>query len=139
MAIKRFLRRAQWDGERAREMESYLEMETADNVARGMPEEQARFAARRKFGNPTVVRGEIYRMNSLAFVDSLWQDLRYAIRLLRKTPAFAAVAILSLALGIGANTAVFSLVHTVLLRPLPYAEPDRIAVVGERSLNNGSS
>jgi predicted permease len=113
------LRRSQWDRERARELESYIQIETDDNIARGMPAGEARRAAYRKLGNPTLVREEIYRMNTLGFLETIWQDLRYGARLLRLNPAFTIVAILSLSLGVGANTAIFQLIDAVRLRPLP--------------------
>src|SRR3954463_12954279 len=129
MRIRRFLRRAQWDEERAREIDSYLAEEIADNLARGMSPDQARTAAHRKLGNATRIREEIYTMNSLGFVETLWQDLRYGVRLLRRNPTFAVVAILTLALGTGANTAIFQLVNAVRLRTLPVERPEELVEV----------
>lgn len=137
MGWRRYFRRARWDEERARELQNYLEVETADNIARGMTPEEARYAARRKLGNPTSIREEIYRMNSLNLLESLWQDLRCSFRMMRKNPGFSLIAILTLALGIGANTAIFSVIHAVLLSPLPYNDPGRIMVVVERNLGKG--
>src|SRR5262245_15304752 len=119
-------RRRWWDEERSREIEAYLEMEIADNIARGMHPADAAAAARRKFGNPTLIREEIHRMNSMNRLESVWQDLRYGARLLRLSPAFTAVAVLSLALGIGANTAIFQLLDAVRLRSLPIDRPHEI-------------
>ncbi len=127
--IRRFLRRESWDAERAREIESYLEIEAAENMARGMTAADAWFAARKKFGNTTIVREEIYHMNSLGILETLWSDLRYAARLLRLNPGFAAAAILSLALGIGANTAIFQLLDAVRLRTLPVKNPEELVQV----------
>jgi putative ABC transport system permease protein len=123
MGWMRFLRRRQWDAERQRELEAYLAIETDENVARGLTPEAAAQAAQRKLGNRTRVLEEIHDMNSIALLDTLWQDLRYAIRVLRLNPGFAAVAVLSLGLGIGANTAIFQLIDAVRLRTLPVADP----------------
>ena len=129
MGWGRFFRRGQWDDERARELESHLAIETDDNVARGMSPDEARFAAHRKLGNLTSTRETIYEMNTITLIETLWQDLRYAARLLRRTPAFAVVAILSLALGTGANTAIFQLVNAIRLRTLPVANPQELAQI----------
>src|SRR5688572_33241918 len=98
----KFFRRARRDEDAAREIASYIAIETDDNIARGMPPQAAHDAAVRKFGNATRVREEIYWMNSLGPLDTLWQDLKFAGRLLNRDKGFAAAAVLSLALGIGA-------------------------------------
>ncbi len=137
MGFTRFFRRRYWDEERARELDSYLAEEIADNLARGMPLDAARTAAYRKLGNPTRIREEIYTMNSIGFVETIWQDLRYGARLLRRNPTFAIVAILTLALGTGANTAIFQLVDAIRLRTLPVEHPQQLAEVRIVKAPNG--
>jgi hypothetical protein len=137
MGITRFLRRRRWDEERARELAAYLAQEIDDNLARGMTLDQARTAAHLKLGNTTRIREEIYTMNSLGFVETLWQDLRYGARLLRRNPTFALVAILTLALGTGANTAIFQLVDAIRLRTLPVSHPEELAEVRIVKAPNG--
>ena len=135
MSWTRFFRRDGWDDERAKELEAHLAIEADENVARGMTPAAARDAARRKLGNTTVIREEIYQMNTITWLDSAWRDLRHGARLLRLNPSFAIVAILSLALGVGANTAIFQLLDAVRLRALPVHEPDRLVEV--RIANTG--
>ena len=129
MGWTRFFRRAQWDRERLAEIESYLAQETDDNLARGMPPREASAAARRKLGNPTLIREEIYRMNTMTFVDTLARDVRHGLRALRHNPTFTAVAVVTLAIGIGANTAVFTVINSVLLKPLHYPKAEQLVAL----------
>ena len=129
MSVTRFFRRSRWDDERRRELEAHIALETDDNIARGYSPEDARALAMRKLGNAALVREEIYQMNTIGWIESVWQDLRYGARVLRRSPGFAAVALLSLALGIGANAAIFQLLDVVRLRTLPLHHPDQIVEV----------
>jgi putative ABC transport system permease protein len=129
MKWRRFFRREQADAEQRQELESYLEITTEEYIALGMEPSAARRAASRKLGNITLIREEVYRMNTVGFLDSLGRELRYAFRSLRHHPAFAVTAVATLAIGIGANTAIFSVVNGVLLKPLPYPEADRLVSV----------
>ena len=126
----RFVHRARWDARRAEELSDYLAREIDDNIARGMSPDAAAHAAHRKLGNATLIREEIYEMNTLRFMDTIGQDLRYGFRLLRRNPTFAIVAILTLALGTGANAAIFQLVNSVRLRVLPVDRPQDLVSIG---------
>ncbi len=132
MGWRRFFHRARRDVELARDIQFHLDAETEDNIARGMSADAARERARRKFGNTTLIREEVHRMNGLPFFETLWQDALYGLRQLRRSAGFTAVTTITLALGIGATTAIFSVVNMVLLRPLPYRDAGRLAWVTER-------
>src|SRR5262249_31354800 len=137
MSLSRFFRRGRWDAERSLELEAHIRIETDDNLARGMSPQDARSAALRRLGNSTSIREDIYRFNTLAFLESLVLDLRHALRLLRLNPAFSLVAIASLALGIGANTAIFRLLDAVRLRALPVKNAEELASVHIANFRGG--
>jgi hypothetical protein len=134
MSMRRFWRRGQADAEQQEELESYIEITAEEYVAQGMEVDEARRAARRKFGNLTRIREEVYEMNTATFVEGTLQEVRHASRMLRLNPAFSITAILTLALGIGATTAIFSVVNGVLIKPLPYPESDAIVRVTHSAL-----
>jgi putative ABC transport system permease protein len=115
------------------ELRFHLEEQIAENRRAGMSETEARQAALRLFGNPTVLREQARDTWSWRWLESLARDTRHGIRRLMRTPSFAFTAILVLALGIGANIALFTVVNAVLLKPLPVAHPDRLVRIYEAS------
>lgn len=129
MNWRRFFNRNHADAQLRSELESYLEHAADEFIARGMDPQSALAAAHRKLGNATHVCEEVYRMDTISFLEETTRNVRYSVRALRKSPAFAAAAILTLAIGIGANTAVFSVVDGVLLKPLGYPEPQRLVSI----------
>ena len=129
MTWRRFVRRAFWDRDRSEELRSYIEIETDDNVARGMSPSAARRAAHIKLGNTVRIREEIYRMNGIGLLDTLGRDVRLAFRGVRRRPGFTLAVVLTLTLGIGANTAIFGVVDGVLLKPLSYPDAEQLVSI----------
>src|SRR6476646_1187561 len=135
--IRGTFRRNQLDDEFDEELRAHLEMLQERFIRRGMEPKEAFYAARRQFGGVTQVKQDRRQRRALPLLDVLRQDIRFAFRRLRRSKRFTACAALLLALGIGATTAVFAVLDTVLLKPLPYAEPDRL--VAFRSLDRRGS
>lgn len=133
MGFGRFMHRGERDRDLVEEMESHLAHEQDANRARGFSEAEARRKAHVKFGNPQVVRERAWRYRSVPWLENVWRDVRFAARSLRKTPGFAVVVILVIALGIAVNTAVFSVVNAVILQPLPYPDPNSLVAVVQKS------
>src|SRR3984893_6800124 len=126
MSLRRFMHRTRKDEDLAEEIESHLAHEQDANGARGLSGEEARRQARLKFGNPRTTREHVWRYRSLPWIENGGRDLRFALRALAKTPVFTLIAILVIAVGIGVNTAVFSVINTVLLKPLTYPDPQSL-------------
>jgi putative ABC transport system permease protein len=124
--ITNLFQRSKLDREIEAELRSHIEMRTADNMAAGMSPEEARRQAVLRFGSRAAMKERVIAADLQMFLDSLWQDLCYGLRMLRKSPSFTAVTILTLALGIGANTAIFSLTYAVILKSLPVPNPDEL-------------
>lgn len=126
MGVQRYIGRNKKDRDLAEEIQSHLEHEVDKNVACGLSETEARRQALLRFGNARGVRERVWRYRSLPLVETMWRELRHAWRSLRKAPGFTVVALLVIALGIGVNTAVFSVVNAVVLKSLPYPDPQSL-------------
>jgi len=130
---QRLWRRRQLEQQLDRELGFHLEQHTADLVARGYDPQEARRQARLALGGPEQVKEECRDARGTRWLEDLAQDLRYALRSLRQRPGFAAVALLTLALGIGATTVMFTVINGVLFRPLHYRDPDRLFTLNEQT------
>src|ERR1035438_4467487 len=128
----RWWRQKERERDLERELGSDLELEASEQEENGLSAEEARNAARRAFGNTTLVKEEVREMWGWTRWDILVQDFRYALRMLRKSPGFALTAVLTLALGIGASTAVFTVVDSIVLEPLSYHDGGKLVVAWER-------
>jgi len=133
MRIRMLLRRGKAAERLDDELEFHLEQQIAENVAAGMSAGEARYAALRSFGNPGLVREQARATWNWGGLESIWRDVRYGVRTLRRTPGFAAIAIVVMALGIGANVALFTVVRSVLMKPLPFKDPDSLLRLYEQS------
>src|SRR5215813_3630372 len=125
------------DRELGEEFESHLQMQIDDHIRAGMTPEQARRTALIQLGGIESAKEEYRDQRGLPFLENLWQDLRFGLRTLRRNPGFTLIAVITLALGIGANTAIFSAVNAVLLKPLPYENGERIAVIHQQAPRAG--
>jgi len=137
LRLKTLFRRRQLDRDMEDEVAFHLAASEKRNREAGMDADEARYASRRRFGNVTRARERSFEMWTFHLLEALYQDLRHALRILRNKPAFTAVAILTVAVGIGANSAVFSVVNTVLLKRLPYPHEQRLVMIWETKERDG--
>jgi hypothetical protein len=119
-----------------RELEAHLDLEAEEQLESGLSPREARYAAQRAFGSTTLVREDLHAIWQSIWLERLASHIKYAARSLRKNPGFTVVAILTLALGIGANTAIFSAIDALMLRPLPFSSPDQLVRI--YSTKNGT-
>src|SRR3981081_3674517 len=124
--LRSLFRKGQVDRELNEDLGAYLEMEAAEKMKQGMSRADAVRAVRLERGGLELAKGVVRSARWESFVETSWQDLRFSTRMLRKSPGFTAVAVLTLALGIGANTAIFTLLHASLWTPLPVSDPNEV-------------
>ena len=136
MQLRMLFGRNKADRQLQEELRFHLDQQIRENIAAGMSPHEARQTALRAFGNPTLLREQARATWSWNWLESLLRDFRYGVRTLRRTPSFAVMAILVMALGIGANVALFTIVRSVLLKPLPFRDPGRLMRLYERTLDD---
>jgi len=132
--LKKFralFRKEKLDGEMSEEMRHHLELQTRANLAQGMKPDEAHYAALRSFGHVEGIKERVREQRGLPLLENTLQDFGYGLRLLRKSPGFTAITVLTLALGIGATAAIFTVVNSVILQPLPYRDSGRLAALQE--------
>src|SRR5436190_7662834 len=129
LRLRALFRKEKLDAEMDDEMRSHIEMQTQENIEAGMNPEEARYAALRQFGWVESIKETCREQRGVSWIENLGQDIRYGARMLRKNPGFTAVAVLSLALSIGAGTAIFSLVNAILLGSLPVPNPNELRLI----------
>ncbi|MBS1804370.1 MAG: ABC transporter permease [Acidobacteria bacterium] len=139
MFVTRFFQRPSRRRESELELEDHLQRETEENIERGMSPDDARRAAHIKLGNVTRILADMEQQDRFGPLEALWQDLRFGFRMLLKHRGFALVSLFTLAIGIGANTAIFTVVDATLIRPLPYPNANRTVMVWEHRLPDGES
>ena len=133
-AVRALLHRSHADRELDEELRDHLERQTEQNIRLGMDPEEARYVAHKAFGGLEQAKERSRDVRGLRWLEELWQDLRYSLRMVLKKPGFTLVAVITLALGIGANTAIFSAIDALLLNPMPFPELDRVVAVWEKGL-----
>ncbi|PYY13087.1 MAG: hypothetical protein DMG60_22645, partial [Acidobacteria bacterium] len=138
MRLRTLFMRERVESELKREFQFHLDEQIAENLAAGMSAEEARSAALRRIGGIAQIQERCRDERGMHWIETTMQDVRYALRSLRKTPAFTFVAVLSLALGIGANTAIFSLIDSVLLSSLPVKDPQQLVFVRTNRVKAGN-
>jgi len=130
--IASLFRRNKLDADLDDELRAHLELAIEENMSSGMTRKQARTAALRRFGGVTQIKEQYRNQRGIPMLEQVMQDIRFGFRQLRKSPGFAITAILTLALGVGANTAIFTLIDSILLRPLPFPQQDGLRPIRAR-------